>query len=72
LSSLEHGLVMPTVATLAALAEGLGVRLLDLVTFPAEDDHQALVDALRKLPKGTIRKLLKDCHSPPTRTKALK
>ncbi len=63
LSSLERGLVMPTVATLAVLAERLGVLPLDVVTFPADDDRQRLVDATRSLPKGTIRKLLKELET---------
>ncbi|HQP38751.1 MAG TPA: helix-turn-helix domain-containing protein [Polyangiaceae bacterium] len=64
LSNIERGLVMPTVATLKVLAERLGVLPLDLVTFPEDDDRQRLVDATRSLPKGTIRKLLKDCATP--------
>lgn len=60
LSDLERGLTRPTVATLAVLAEGLEVSLLDLVTFPDESDRQRLVDRSRQLSKGTIRKLLRE------------
>jgi transcriptional regulator with XRE-family HTH domain len=67
LSNLERGLAVPTVRTLEVLADRLGVRLLDLVTFPERDEHQALVDALRALPKGTVRRLLKDCRAPARR-----
>lgn len=62
LSNLERGLVAPNVLTLQALADALHVKLLDLVTFPDEDDRQRLVDLIRQLPKGTIRKLLKECE----------
>jgi len=60
LSSIERGLVMPTVATLKALADRLGVHLLDLVTVPDEDLRQRLVDLTRRWKPGTIRKLIRD------------
>lgn len=60
LSNLERGLVRPTVHTLKSLADRLGVRLLDLVCFPDEDDTQRVVDSLRELPSGTVRKLLRE------------
>ena len=60
LSDVEKGLARPTVETLAAIAERLDVRLLDLVTFPDEDDRQRLVDQTRRMTKGAIRRLLKD------------
>jgi len=69
LSSLERGLVMPTVATLKVLADRLGVLVLDLVTFPDMDDRQKLIDATRSLPRGTIRKMLKECELPQTSKK---
>jgi transcriptional regulator with XRE-family HTH domain len=65
LSDVEKGLARPTVETLGAIAERLGVRLLDLVTFPDEDDRQRLVDRTRHLPAGTIRKLLKETAPAP-------
>lgn len=37
LSSMERGLVRPTVHTLAALAERLGCLLQDLLTFPDQE-----------------------------------
>lgn len=60
LSDVEKGLARPTVETLAAIADRLDVRLLDLVTFPDEDDRQRLVDRTRRMTKGAIRRLLKD------------
>jgi len=60
LSSLERGLVRPTVHTLQSLADRLGVALLDLVCFPEQDARQALVDHTRELGPGSIRRLLRD------------
>ncbi len=60
LSNLERGLVRPTVNTLHVLAERLGVLVLDLVTFPENDDRQALTDELRRLKPAALRKLLRD------------
>ncbi len=60
LSDLEAGRVMPTVATLKKLADHLGVRLLDIVTFPDEDPVQGLVDRLRSLPTGAVKRLVRE------------
>src|SRR5262245_29857763 len=60
LSSLERGLVMPTIQTLQVLADRLGVLLLDLVTFPESDERQRVVDLTRRLPRGTLKKLAKE------------
>jgi transcriptional regulator with XRE-family HTH domain len=49
LSSLERGLVVPTVTTLQTLALGLGVRLFDLVTFPEDGERAAIVTLTRTL-----------------------
>lgn len=57
LSNLERGLVRPTVNTLQALADRLGVKLLDLVTFPEEDDRSALIDATRFAVREDLRAL---------------
>jgi transcriptional regulator with XRE-family HTH domain len=62
LSGIERGLVLPTLQTLALLADRLGVELLDLVTFPAESDRQRLVDATRSMKAGTIRRLIRDAR----------
>ena len=60
LSDVEKGLARPTVETLAAIAERLEVKLLDLVTFPDDDERAVLVDRTRALTKGTIRRLLRE------------
>ena len=59
ISDIEHGLARPTVATLRKIADHLGVLLLDLVTFPDEDDRQRLTDALRAAEPAQIRKITK-------------
>lgn len=64
LSNLERGLVRPTIQTLQVLADRLGVLLLDLVTFPEQDERQKLIDRTRSLPKGTVKKLVKDLGEP--------
>ena len=60
ISDIEAGLSLPTLATLHAVAECLGVELLDLVTFPAESERQRLVHHTRGLTKGTVRRLLRE------------
>ena len=60
LSSIERGLVRPTIQSLQTLADGLGVLLLDLVTFPEQGDRQRLIDETRRLPRGTLKRLLRD------------
>lgn len=54
LSDVERGLTRPTVSTLKVLADRLGVALLDLVTFPEDDERQRLVDGLRHLPEEEV------------------
>ena len=39
LSDIEKGLTIPTIATLKAVADRLGVDVLDLVTFPEDSDR---------------------------------
>lgn len=60
LSSIERGLVRPTAHTLKALADGLGVQLADLVTFPDENDRERLFDLTRRMGAGHLRELLHD------------
>ncbi len=60
LSDIEHGLARPSVATLKKIADHLGVLLLDLVTFPDEDDRQRLTDTLRAASKAQIKRCLVD------------
>ncbi len=60
MSDVEKGLARPTVETLATIAERLEVKLLDLVTFPDEDDRARLVDRTRGMTRGTVRRLLRE------------
>jgi transcriptional regulator with XRE-family HTH domain len=48
LSSIEDGLVVIHLGTARKIAQALDVKLLDLLTFPEQDDRQRLVDAMRK------------------------
>ena len=60
LSSIEKGLVMPTVATLAAIADRLEILVVDLVNEPEAGDRQKLIELSRSLPAGTVRKLVRE------------
>jgi transcriptional regulator with XRE-family HTH domain len=64
LSTLERGLARPTIQTLKALADRLEVKLLDLVTFPDEDDRAKLIDRTREMSASEIRRLLKQSRTP--------
>jgi transcriptional regulator with XRE-family HTH domain len=59
LSTLEKGLARPTVQTLQVIADRLEVKLLDLVTFPDEDDRAKLIDRTREMSAAEIRRMLK-------------
>ena len=63
LSGIEKGLIVPTVGTLALLAERLDVDLLDLVTFPQESARQRLVALTSRMKPGTVRRLVRDTLS---------
>ena len=54
LSTIEKGLAVPTATTLAALAEGLDVLPLDLLTFPEESPREKLIDLTRGLSKKEL------------------
>ncbi len=60
LSSVEHGLAAITTQTIARLAKGLEVPPLYLLTFPAEDDRDHVVELLRKLQPRDLTKLRKE------------
>jgi transcriptional regulator with XRE-family HTH domain len=60
MSSLEAGLVMPTVATLKAIADRLAVLAADIVNDPRESDRAKLIELTRSLPAGTIRRLVRE------------
>jgi transcriptional regulator with XRE-family HTH domain len=63
LSSIEKGLVRPTIQTLNTLAGGLDVLLLDLVTFPDDGTRQAVIDQTRDCKEPELRKLLRKLDS---------
>jgi transcriptional regulator with XRE-family HTH domain len=60
LSNLERGLVMPTVATLKVIADRLDLLVADLVTDPRDGDRAKLIELTRGLPRGALRKLVKE------------
>ena len=64
LSSIEKGLVRPTIQTLQLLADGLDVLLLDVVCFPDADDRSRLVDRTRTASPAKLRPLLRDIEGP--------
>lgn len=63
LSGIEHGRILPTLGTLALLAERLEVELLDLLTFPEESSRHQLVDLTRQMKPGTARRLIRDLRA---------
>jgi transcriptional regulator with XRE-family HTH domain len=60
LSDIERGLARPTVTTLKAISDHLGLLLLDIVTFPEQDERQKLTDRLRKVTPGGLRRLVRE------------
>jgi transcriptional regulator with XRE-family HTH domain len=60
LSDIEHGRTRPNVRTLKVLADRLGVAVLDLVTFPDQDERQRLIDRTRSLTAPEVARLLRD------------
>lgn len=60
LSNLEKGLVMPTVATLETIAEGLGVLVADLVNDPANGDRAKLIELSRTARPALVRRLVRE------------
>lgn len=63
LSSLERGLVMPTVASLQVLAERLGVLVADLVNDPEANERAKLLELSRSLSTGSLRRLVRELSS---------
>lgn len=58
LSNIERGLVMPTVATLEKLAEGLETSVVDLVNAPGADPRAQLIELTRMMPAEGVERLL--------------
>lgn len=67
LSDIEHGRASPSLQTLQVIADYLEVLLVDLFTFPENDERQALIDRSRWLSAGSVRKLLRDLPTGPRR-----
>jgi transcriptional regulator with XRE-family HTH domain len=63
LSGIESGLVLPTLPTLALLADRLSVELLDLVTFPEHSERHKLIDATRAMRSGVIRRMTRQAST---------
>lgn len=60
LSNIERGLVRPNIYTLKQIADGLGVKALDLLTFPKKSARERLIDLTRHLSLTKLTELVKD------------
>jgi len=59
LSSIERGLVLITLPTIAALANALGVSAADLVTFPEDSELDAIAECLRTMPDAAQQQIMR-------------
>jgi transcriptional regulator with XRE-family HTH domain len=59
LSNIERGLVRPNIQTLKQVADGLGVKPLDLMTFPRRSIRERLIDLTRQLNPTKLSILLR-------------
>lgn len=59
LSNIERGLVRPNIYTLKQVADGLGVKPLDLLTFPKRSMRERLIDLTRDLSSTRLSELVK-------------
>jgi len=57
LSSVEHGLAAITIQTIERLATGFELPPLYLLAFAAEDERSHVVELLRQLPNGEVKKI---------------
>jgi transcriptional regulator with XRE-family HTH domain len=70
LSDIEAGRALPSLTTLAAIADRLDVLLLDLLCFPSKSDRERLTSRLRVEPPSVIRRLLRELGPmPPVKAK---
>lgn len=60
LSNIERGLVRPNIYTLKQIADGLGVKALDLLTFPRKSMRERLIDMTRFISASRIGQLARD------------
>jgi|GEM_PF-1469980 len=72
LSDLENGRVLPTVATLQALASALGVELLDLVISPEQSPRHRLVAHTVALPEPVMTRWLSEAENGKRKTNGKK
>lgn len=71
LSNIERGLVRPNIYTLKQVADGLGVKPLDLMTFPKRSVRERLIDLTRALSATKLSELVKEVLRklrPPTKS----
>lgn len=59
LSNIERGLVRPNIQTLKQIADGLGVKAYDLLTFPKRSLRERLIDMTRRLTAPRIGELVR-------------
>jgi transcriptional regulator with XRE-family HTH domain len=59
LSNIERGLVRPNIHTLKQVADGLGVKPLDLMTFPKKSTRERLIDLTRDLSPSRLSDLVR-------------
>jgi len=60
LSNIERGLVRPNIHTLKQVADGLGVKPLDLLTFPKKSVRERLIDLTRHLTGARLTEMVRD------------
>jgi transcriptional regulator with XRE-family HTH domain len=60
LSNIERGLVRPNIYTLKQVADGLGVKPLDLMTFPRRSVRERLIDLTRSLNSARLTEMLRE------------
>ncbi|MDF2695742.1 MAG: hypothetical protein K0S65_4125 [Labilithrix sp.] len=59
LSNIERGLVRPNIHTLKQVADGLGVKPLDLLTFPRKSVREKLIDLTRNLKTSRLSEMIR-------------
>ncbi len=68
LSDLEHGLLVPTIATLQGIAEQLGVDLVDLLLQPEESLRHRMMAATARATPAQLRRWLAEVEARTTAT----
>ena len=59
LSNIERGLVRPNIYTLKQVADGLGVKPLDLMTFPKRSVRERLIDLTRNISTPRLSEIVR-------------